>query len=346
MRKYAKRSSRRPVRRPRRKPAYKSKKSFLKRKGGFRKKSQMSVIKVKNDGINQTFSKNYTGMTRWKLAMRKKYWIGAKNIYQYIQPYYMNLIANAYNGNQQTLQEWGYFNYGDMNAVLLELSSAEGVYVNPTGASGSVQNTSRVFFNKCLAEYVMTNNSNTPVMIQIYRFKCHRDTIYGIADSWRLGMNDEANTNTIDWSRQYGTSPLDCVKLQQYYKCVNITHHCLQPGQVHIHKHDIHLSTPINVELINNPDNATNFRSITEIDLIVAQGSNGVTSSVLGAGYDINIVPVGLSVVVNKRYEVKFIYDQNTSFKYVAPTLNPSNLHSGVYNQGSGALNDAQIVPP
>ena len=340
MRKYAKRSSRRPFRRPRRKSAYKPKKSYVKRKGMFRKKSSMNVIRVKNDGISQTFSQTNTSMTRFKAMMRKKYWLGAKNIYKQVYPLSMRLAPNAINGAQQQYYINYLFDRGSMyNALATDTTAGN---LQPSNGIGQNSNVNRIFWNRCICEYTLNNVANTPVFVDIYRFKPKRDCGVYIDSAWEDGLEDENNSGgaSVLFVNDWGANPLDSVKLTTYYKCVNITRIVMQPGQLHVHKHDIHVSMPVNNELINQTTGANTFyRGITEVDLFVVRGPPVSAVDTYGS---VTSAPTCVVALQNATYEFKYIWDQAISYSYFNGEIE-NNANTNVYNQGSGAIESATI---
>lgn len=296
------------------------------RKGRQFRKVGPSHIKVKSLNLGTSFSKTVLRPNKFGVAMRKKYWIGAKRQYQ------KNIASFIEcDGTSTFTQNYfaiNYFSPGDMNEALT-------AYSQQPGATGDNNNTSRFYWNKVISDVTMTNSSNTNCILDIYTFTCKRDTLDSPAKQWYDGLQDQVSGTTLDITRQnYGITPLDCVAVTSNFKCYKVTHVMLAPGQSHIHSHTQHLCRPIGNETLDEAIEGVQagLRGITQYDLIVARSAtveSGTNNALAG------IAPMKLNYYVTKKYDYKYVFDNTTDFKYVLP-VEPTTGNA-IYNQGSGA---------
>ena len=296
------------------------------RKGKQFRKSGLNVIRVKSLNLGTSYSKTYLRPNKLGVAMRKKYWLGAKRQYQKNIASFIE--ADGLSTFTQNYFAVNYFSPGDMNEALT-------AYSQQPGATGDNNNTARFYWNKCLSTILMTNSSNTNVLIDIYTFASKRDTLDSPAKIWYDSMQDQVSGTTLDITRQnYGITPLDAVGISSQYKPYKITHIMLAPGQSHQHTHIQHLARPINNQTIDEAVEGVQaaLRGITQYDLIVARSAtveSGTNNAMAG------IAPMKLNYYITKKYEYKFVFDNTTDFKYSLP-VEPTTGNA-IYNQGSGA---------
>lgn len=292
----------------------------------FRKKIGLNHIRVKSLGLGTSFSKTFLRPNKFGSAMRKKYWLGAKRQYQKSVASFIE--ADGLSNFTQNYFAVNYFSPGDMNEALT-------AYAQEPGATGDNDNTARFYWNKVIAEILMTNSSNTNVMIDIYTFASKRDTLDSPAKTWYDSMQDQVSGTTLDITRQnYGISPLDAVGVTSQYKCYKVTHIMLSPGQSHKHSHTQHLCRPIGNEMLDEAVEGVQaaLRGITHYDLIVARSAtveSGTNNALAG------ISPMKLNYYFTKKYEYKYVFDNTTDFKYALPS--EPTTGNAIYNQGSGA---------
>lgn len=294
------------------------------RKGKQFKKSGLGVIRVKSLGLNTSYSNTYLKPNKMGASMRKKYWLGAKN--QYRTAYTDSIIANGTSVSQQSMAVSS-FNPGELNTALT-------AYSLQPGATGNTNNSNRIFWNKCIQDIVLTNSSNTNVEVEIFSFSCKRDALETPTALWYKGMADQNGSTAVDLTLQYNATPLDAVALTASYKCYKITKLELQPGQSHKRRFTQHLCRPINNEIIDQSVEATNvaMRGITQFEVYVAR-SVSLESGTGGAG--VGISPCKVNYYVTKRYEFKYLFDIETTFKYATVPAEPTTNNT-IYNQGTG----------
>lgn len=315
--KYAKK---RVVKRPARKR--------IMRKGKAFRKTGVKIIKVKSLNLGTSFSKTYLRPNKLGVAMRKKYWLGAKRQYQKNIASFIE--ADGASTFTQNYFAVNYFSPGDMNEALT-------AYSQQPGATGDNNNTARFYWNRCIAETLLTNSSNTNVIVDIYTLSAKRDTLDSPAKIWYDSMQDQVSGTTLDITRQnYGITPLDAVGVSTQYKIYKITNVMLAPGQSHLHSHVQHLNRPISNETIDEAVEGVQaaLRGITQYDLIVARSAS-VESGLIGATPVTGISSMKLNYYITKKYEYKYVFDNTTDFKYSLPTEPTSGQQ--IYNQGSGA---------
>ena len=295
------------------------------------KKSGLKLIRVKNDGINATYSSTNTGMTKFKYAMRKKYWIGTKNIWEKLIAYPMVVLAGT--TAQQAYYAVPIFDYSNLQLMLTTVASTE-IPINPTSV-GNLQNTTRFYLNKAILEHTLTNNSNTPVIVDVYKFIAKRDTALTPQTCWFQGLDDETNQTAINYANTWGVSPLSSVKLSTFYKTTSITKMVIQPGQMHVHKTDYHICRPMNTEILCDNADTLFYRGITQFIMFVARGSGGITSTISSVE---NTAPVSLSVITRQVYDFKYIFDAQTNYTSALTGWDNTGARPLLYNQGDGTL--------
>lgn len=283
-------------------------------------------IRVKTLNLGTSFSKTVLRPNKFGVAMRKKYWIGAKRQYQKNVASFVE--ADGTSTFTQNYFAINYFAPGDMNETLT-------AYSQEPGATGDNDNTARFFWNKCIAETTMTNSSNTNLIIDIYTFSSKRDTLDSPAKLWYDSMQDQSSGTTIDYTRgTYGLTPLDAIGVTSQYKCYKVTHVMLGPGQSHKHCHTQHLCRPINNQTLDESIEGVEsaLRGITQYDLIVARSASiesGTNNALAG------ISPMRLNYYITKKYEYKYVFDNTTDYRYSLP-VEPTTGNA-IYNMGSGA---------
>lgn len=288
-------------------------------------------IRVKSLGLNSSFDKIALRPNRLGASMRKKYWLGAKNIWQ------KDILTFASNtgGLSQSWVETGYFSKVDLMDALT-------AYAQAPGATGTLANTARIFWNKCIAEIMMTNASNTNVEIDIYTFSLKRDVNQTPGSAFSNGMEDSTAQTLVDVAQtNYGLTPLDSVLVSSLYKCFKVTHLQLNPGQSHRHSFTQHLCRPINNEVVDlaNDNVLVGLRGITMYEMFVVRSSSIATgSNNVGEAF----APAKVNFNINKKYEFKYLFDNDTNYKYVYST--PSTTNNLIYNQGSGVAATPVVI--
>lgn len=287
------------------------------------RRAKLQHIRVKSLGNNTSFSKVVLRPNKLGAQMRKKYWMGARNIYVSD----VLTTANVPSGVKQDWVETAYFSKVDMYQAVAQLANAP-------GATGSANNNSRYYFNKVIGEVVMTNSSNVNAEIDIYTFSVKHDNGVSVGGLFQQGMYDQTTQNLIDYSKYYAVSPLDLAGVSQMFKCYKVTHLQLNPGQSHRHSFTQHLCRPIGNEIIKNgQDNVLlGFRGITQYELFVVR-STSIASGADNVGEAIAQCRVNFNV--NKKYELKYMFDNNTNMTLTYSV--PSATNNQIYNQGSGS---------
>lgn len=293
------------------------------------RRAKLSIVRVKSLGLNTSFSKVSLRPNKLGLQMRKKYWIGARNIYV------TDTLTQATvtSGTGQDWVETAYFGKGEMYNAVAQLA-------NSSGATGTPNNNSRYYFNKVIGEIIMTNSSSGNVEIDIYTFSTKHDTGITPGNLFVQGMEDQTSQTLTDVARLYGQTPLDSSGVSQMFKCYKITRLQLNPGQSHRHSFTQHLCRPIGNEILKNGnDNVLHgFRGITQYEMFIvrstsiATGSNNVGEAFAQCKVNFNI---------QKKYEIKYLFDNNTNMSYTYST--PSTTGNTIYNQATG-VGTAPIV--
>lgn len=310
------------------------KRRIVSRKGKqFRKHRAVRHIKVKSYGISTSFDKVFLKPNKFGSAMRKKYWLGAKNIFQ--SNYTSNVATGGTSNSNQNCTTVTWFSPSDMNAALQAYSLGQ-------SATGNTNNTNRIFWNKVIGEVVMTNSSNSNMEVDIYTFSTKRDTVNNIQGLWQKGIFDQTAQIVTDYTASaYGLTPLDSVAVTSQYKCFKITHISLSPGQSHRHSFCQHLCRPIDNEIMYNAISGSGdsaMAGITMQELFVVRGFPDSTTDAANVG----IAPVKLNMFIDKKYEFKYLFDIDYTTKFSLPTLGV--VGNTIYNQGSGVSATAAII--
>lgn len=204
------------------------------------------------------------------------------------------------------------------------------VGLTPSAIAGSILNTSRSFWSKCVEETRMTNSSNGNLEVQLYLFNTKRDTYTDVSTLWRDGLYDELGSTLVDYRGNQGVTPFDAKAVGIFYNCYKIIRIMLAPGQSHIHRSTFHFNKTMNNELLSK-SNELALKGFTKPLLIVA---NGLPVTAI-AGTSVSSATANLDVIRCSTYEFKFIQDENTNFQYY--TQNAISATAGsLYNQGSG----------
>lgn len=296
------------------------------RKGKAFRKTKLPVIKVKSLGLNTTYSRTYLRPNKFGMAMKKKYWLGAKN--QWRTAYTDKITVAGNSDQQQNHFTVSYFSPTEINNYLTAFS------LSP-GATGTANNTNRIYHNSVQGDVVITNSSNVNVEIEIYSYVAKRECSDSPGSLWYKGMADQRTTPVFDNTQYYNMSPLDAVAVGQSYKCFKITRVELNPGQSHKRKFTQHLCRPINNELLDQSieNGSQGLRGITQYDMFVVR-SLSIETGTNNAGAGVSTARV--NYYVTKKYDFKYLFDMDTTIKFDTLPVEPTTGNA-IYNQGSGA---------
>ena len=186
----------------------------------------------------------------------------------------------------------------------------------------------------------MTNSSNAPCLLDLYHMQCKHDTVEDPATLWNYGFKDQSAQTAIDYTKYYGTNPLDSVGVTTYWRCRDIVHITLNPGQVHVERFDLDINYAMSNYLLNaNEQSDLYMKDITRTVLFVAKGSPADN-----AGGVIATTPTNIIIVGTQRIEFKYIQDEDTNYSYGTLGNTLSGTVPIAYNQGSGASNTAVSI--
>lgn len=308
------------------KQAYKRKINKTKRSINKFKRTanRLKSIRVKNSGLTSTFHKYYkSNNSIIAKKMLAKYKNGARNIQNINQ----NAVL-ALTQNKQALVQMLFGRVADFKSALVAVGLG-------TGSVGSVGNTARSFFTKVTGEYYMTNSSNAPVFMDIYKFICKHDCSDDPNMLFVNGLKDETAQTAIDYSVNYGVSPLDSVALNTFWRCEEITHCYLNPGQSHVERFDVHFNYSMQNEFLTSSNQLDLYlKGLTHCYLVLARGSPA--SSSVSPLTTISTTASNIIIAGNQRLEFKYILDEDTNYIYSqqGQTITGTAV---IYNQGSGA---------
>jgi len=315
------------VRKPlKRRPLRKAKKTtkrkpMAKRSSRMGSKSSMvktSFIRVKNDGINATYDHFFNKKNAFMTKMSKTYAAATPIIYEHVSPTQLQVLSGV-----QAYTSFTHYSVADLQNISY-------VAGNTTLASPTINNTARIFNMRCIAEYRMTNSSNSQCNVDCYMFRVKRDSDYSLISLWTTGLADMYGATTPN-PTAYGMNPLDVQAVKSFFTCVRKTSVTLQPGQSHTQRYTKHKYCPINnEELTSYNQNAVYMKNWTEVVLFVAYGQPmSASTSTLVTTTNANI-----DIIQTETYEFKKVQNNTSNFVYSATGFGTASL---VYNQGSGA---------
>lgn len=152
-----------------------------------RKRSGLSSIKVKCNGQVQPYARYISPAPYWKSKLERLYFTASKNCARQL---YGTSMAGA-NGAQGIAQQFIW----SRSEIVACLNTITGL---APGTTGQVKNTSRVYLQKCIANYTFTNSSNAPIEFDIYVFNSKRDAEDSLVTIWESGVQDMIGTALPD----------------------------------------------------------------------------------------------------------------------------------------------------
>jgi len=314
---------RRYARKPRRAPTRKPARVMRKRTYARKKRASAIRLKLKVDNANTTYDSIYNRITPFMKKMKSRYFVGAKNIYNNVAQKQI-LQTNA---GYQAVAYFSAFTYADLASALNTIGAA------PTLTTGSLQNTTRSYWETYTSLITISNSTNFFNTYELYHFKCKKDCNQNPAQLWAQGFNDETNQTATNYTQFYGALPLDSVLLTTFYYCKRIVEFTLPPGGIHQQRWSIQKHCPLNNEAMNTASTDTNFAHWTEYILVVAKGCpmSSTTSGVDNGNTTSSLVQT--NCLQTERYNWKYIADYDTNYKYSNASL---GLTGNVFNIGSG----------
>lgn len=286
-------SKRRPVRarkafRPRRPRYFRSK-----------SKSRLSVIKVKCHGQVQPYGRYKSIAPYWKGKLEKLYFSASRNTYQQLN----NLMIASWVAGSQSAQAQTLWSVSDITNMLATVNLGPAV-------SGNIRNTSRVYLQKCYAEYIMTNSTNYPIEFSIYLFHQKRDAEDSVVTLWNDGIQDmTGNALTAMTATTYGQTPMENPAINQFLKLHKVLHYNVNPGQTFKYSHESNLFRLFNVETIaTDLQSDAYLKGITETILFVAKGAPSQLTTGANA---VGVSGGNVACINTKKYQFKYIQDVN-----------------------------------
>lgn len=278
---------RKPLRRPR----------FYRRKGY--KKSSMSVVKVKCNGQVQPYAKYRSNPPYWKAKLEKLYFTASRNTYQQLN----NLMLCSWVAGSQGVQAQTLYSVSDITNMLATVN------LGPA-AGGAVKNTSRVYLQKCYAEFLMTNSTNYPIEMSIYLFHQKRDAEDSVITLWENGIKDmTGNGATSMNSSTYGQTPLENPAINSYLRLHKVFHYNVNAGQTFKYTHESNLNRLFNTETIaTDLQSDAYLKGITDTILFVCKGAPSQLTTGLNA---VGVSGGNVACISTKKYQFKFIQDVN-----------------------------------
>lgn len=298
-----------------------AKKSFGKKSFGKKNLHLAKHVRIKNNGINATYCKWVVPKNKWMHDMQKRYFAGSKNIYQLLVPLPIGVATST-----QSFTSFNIFGTALMNLALASINQGA------ANSTGNVTNTSRSYFERCDNELVMTNSSNGQLFVDIYVYRCKRDTANLPGTLWQVGMKDESNQGTTDYTAAWGVTPLNCDAVNQYWELKNVYYNTLNPGQTHTQVFERHLCTPIDNEMLNTVlQSDTNLEGKTHGVIVVVRGMVETASTASFIATD----ACKLNAILNTTTTFKYISDNTCNYTYSISSA--FGTAGSIYNQGSGA---------
>lgn len=267
----------------------------------FRKRGakKMSMIKVKCNGQVQPYGKYRSSPPYWKSKLEKLYFAASRNTYQQLN----NLMIASWVAGSQGVSQQTLWSVADISNLL------NSVGLQPT-TSGAVKNTSRIYLQKCYAEYVMTNSTNYPIEFSIYLYHQKKDAEDSVITLWNDGIQDmTGNALTTMTSSTYGQTPLENPAINTYVKLHKVLHYNVNAGQVFKYTHESNLNRLFNIENIaTDLQSDAYLRGITETIVFVAKGAPSQLTTGANA---VGVSGGNVACINTKKYQFKYIQDVN-----------------------------------
>lgn len=219
----------------------------------------------------------------------------------------MSTTAGRHTSSQGLQSSNVIVNYYDQTDINNQFNQTPGPFTVPV----NVGNTRKIFGVQVKSEIMFSNRHTGTICMKVYDIVARRDLEQAGEDpksAWQAGMVDEdisALGSPID---QYGCTPFRSVKFCQLYRVVKVNHVILAPGQVHIHRNHYRVNRFIQREYESNYNY---YRNMTHFTMITVYGTpQNDTSDVT----KVSIPSVAVDYVINKRYEYKWMYNNETTW--------------------------------
>lgn len=306
------RSFKRMSRRPYRSRGFKSKSRFSRRKGS---KRHVKASGAYGETYNKIVLMNRPQSFRGKL--------GSKN------QYFTNSGLNLSVGNG--LQARSALQFFDKSLLRL-LANNMGLAGNTT-TDGVVANTNQWFLNRGYINFEFANMSNSQCYLDLYIYKCIRDTSQSPVDLWLGSVFDATGSTATDVTLYVGQSPVTAPKIARFWSLKKVIHHSMKPGETHRQVFDFKTNRVVNNELlygVAGEQADTNIAGITFSMLMVYRGgpvydvtNNSGTSAIsrlCGTGF--------------QTYYSTYITDTSYNLAYQNNITTGATVHT--YDMGDG----------
>lgn len=211
----------------------------------------------------------------------------------------------------------GDFTAGDMGGILNQYYG-----VTPTAA----QKTTRVFMNKCLQQYMFTNNQTNNVFVDIYDVVARRDNGWNPQAAFDAGLKDQGIASGTD---AINVTPFMSTIFTQNWKVLKKTNIELGPGVSHRHIQSVALNKVWNAERMQ--EGGAHYQGMTTGILIVAWGAPNHDATTVA---NVTTGSVLLDCVGSRQITYAICQTQVTGTKYVT-ALPAITTEKGV-NEESG----------
>ena len=264
-------------------------------------------VRVINRSAAATFSSmlHKGKMTSRKRKMIASYRAAASNVYINNDPFFIQPVAQGQAVLDVPSMDKGFL----YNAIAT---------VGDTPTAGTVGATARWFLRTAVNTFAFSNQCNMQTFVDMYVYRCRRDTNDTVSDLWSNGLVDQAGgaasyPNSSSYLT-YGQSPLDVISTNLFYKLQKVYHHCLNPGQTHEFRHVVSHNKVINNELLRESP-GSNYAGTTFRYLFVVRG---VPELATNAGGVTTVAEAGglISMIRTQRLSFAYIKDEDRNMTF------------------------------
>jgi len=223
--------------------------------------------------------------------------------------------------------------------IMRQFATTIGLQGNTT-TSGVLANTNKWLYERSYIKFDLTNLSNVQVFLDIYIFVCKRDSAQTFANLWTDDIANET-TNVTQVITGISNIPLFHRAISTYWKCLQVIHHSMHPGQAHQQIVDLNLNRIVSNQLIYGNSSDQGQENLA-----------GVTHNVVFVYHGAPVLDVTAGNMTTGKCQIGGVAYDNSFFTYIDDTNYTSTFSTTLtngatqhtYNQGSGSLTDVATV--
>lgn len=301
-------------------------------KGGAMKLAKSNLhVRVSQVGIyGPTFHSTKVINKKVSKKVREMMNLGSKN--QYVT----NAPALCENGKgSQFIADYVIGGKADLRAM----ATAMTINGNTT-TDNTPTNTDQWVYERSVTSWEMTNQSDLQAIVEIYYYKCLKDTGSNVSTLWGTSLLNEQTAGTSVQISTPNQTPLTHPGVNQFWKCHKVVHMSMNPGQMHKETFDYHPNKVVNNSLVYGSAGAqsnTYIGGISEEVLFVIRGVPVVDTGTGNAA-------IGQTQIAIMNYENHYAtYIQDLNYN-LSSTVAFTSGALKTYNQGSGAVELNTVV--